>query len=270
MGETRSGGAPEGGVDLSQRALPLQAPLGQILAHRSPDKKFFGRRKGRKLTVKQASSLTGALKKAALKLGDAVESANDLLKIFDTDVDQVWLEIGFGAGEHLLWQAETNTRTGFIGAEPFVNGVASLLAALEGKGLSDRIRIHADDVLRVLEWLPDASISRAFMLFPDPWPKKRHRGRRLFSPDLADRLARILKDGGEFRFASDIADYAQAAIAIADAHPLLETTAIFTSATRDARPDWPATRYERKAILQGRPSTFLSVVRKPRLSLEDT
>jgi tRNA (guanine-N7-)-methyltransferase len=117
--------------------------------------------------------------------------------------------------------------------------------------------VHAGDVQPLLNWLPAASLSRAFMLFPDPWPKKRHRARRLFAPPLLAKLARILRPGAEFRFASDIADYAEAAIEHAKAHRDFELAQTFTSADRAALPDWPVTRYETKAVKAGRSSTFI-------------
>jgi tRNA (guanine-N7-)-methyltransferase len=185
----------------------------------------------------------------------------ELARVFSEPTGEVWLEIGFGAGEHLIWQAENNPGAGLIGAEPYVNGVVAALSALEKRQLGGRVKIHPDDAISLLNWLPDASLSRAFMLFPDPWPKKRHRERRLFSPLLLDKLARLLRVGAELRFASDIADYAEAAIEHAEAHPDFELAQIFTSANRTTAPDWPVTRYEQKASEQGRSSTFITLRR---------
>jgi tRNA (guanine-N7-)-methyltransferase len=182
--------------------------------------------------------------------------------IFSEPVSDVWLEIGFGAGEHLIWQAERNPHAGLIGAEPYVNGVVAALTALETRRLGGRIKIHPDDTISLLNWLPDASLSRAFVLFPDPWPKKRHRERRIFSPVLLDRLGRVLRPGAELRFASDIADYAEAAVEHANAHPDFEVVGIFTSENRATASDWPVTRYEEKASKQGRSSTFISMRRR--------
>ena len=114
-----------------------------------------------------------------------------------------------------------------------------------------------EDAIALLNWLPSKSLSRAFVLFPDPWPKKRHRERRIFSPILLEKLGRLLHTGAELRFASDIADYAEAAQEHAKAHPAFELAQIFTSADRDAAPDWPVTRYEQKAAKEGRrPHSF--------------
>jgi tRNA (guanine-N7-)-methyltransferase len=182
--------------------------------------------------------------------------------MFSEPVEEIWLEIGFGAGEHLIWQAGHNLQAGIVGAEPYINGVVAALSGLEARQLQGRVRLHAGEVHLLLEWLPPGSISRAFMLFPDPWPKKRHRARRLFTPLLLGRMARILRPGAEFRFASDISDYAEAAIEHVNAHPDFELAQTFTSADRTTLPDWPITRYETKAVKAGRPSTFIVLRRK--------
>jgi tRNA (guanine-N7-)-methyltransferase len=187
--------------------------------------------------------------------------AEELARIFSQPVSEVWLEIGFGAGEHLIWQAERNPHVGVIGAEPYVNGVVAALSVVEARRLGGRVKIHPEDTISLLNWLPETSLSRAFVLFPDPWPKKRHRERRIFSPMLLDKLSRLLRSGAELRFASDIADYAEAAVGHANAHPEFEVAHIFTSANREALPDWPMTRYEKKASNEGRSSTFISMRR---------
>ena len=143
----------------------------------------FGRRRGRKLSARQASLLTGGLDGLRLDLSEEAPG-QDLSPLFKTQTQETWLEIGFGGGEHLNWQAEHNPLAGIIGAEPYVNGLVAAISELEARGLQDRVRLHADDVRPLLEWLPPASLSRAFILFPDPWPKKRHRARRLFAPPL--------------------------------------------------------------------------------------
>lgn len=222
----------------------------------------FGRRRGRKLSARQSSLLTGGLEPLKLDLSKPAPDGS-LAALFPDPVDEIWLEIGFGAGEHLIWQAENNPRAGIIGAEPYVNGVVAALSGIETRRLQGRVRLHADDVRQLLEWLPPASLSRAFMLFPDPWPKKRHRARRLFSPTLLDKMARLLRPGAQFRFASDIADYAEDAIGHALHHPDFELALTFTSANRDALPDWPVTRYETKAAKAGRPATFIVLERRP-------
>ncbi|MGC1588060.1 MAG: tRNA (guanine(46)-N(7))-methyltransferase TrmB [Rhodomicrobium sp.] len=228
--------------------------------HGSP-LRSFGRRRGRKLSPRQSSLLTGSIERLHLDLRQP-PAEGGLGSLFTAPVDEIWLEIGFGAGEHMIWQAENNVHAGLIGAEPYVNGVVAALSAIEARKFEGRIRLHADDVHPLLEWLPPRSLSRAFMLFPDPWPKKRHRERRLFSPSSLDKMARILRPAAEFRFASDIADYAEAAIEHATAHPDFDLALTFTSANRAALPDWPVTRYETKACKAGRSSTFIVLKRK--------
>nr|WP_246741815.1 tRNA (guanine(46)-N(7))-methyltransferase TrmB [Rhodomicrobium udaipurense] len=180
-----------------------------------------------------------------------------LKRLFPDSVQDIWLEIGFGGGEHLVWQVANNPRVGVIGAEPYLNGVVSAMDALVTRELTERVRVYADDVLALLRGLPPECLSRAFMLFPDPWPKKRHRERRLFSAHLLDKLAPLLRPGAEFRFASDIDDYAEAAIEAARSHPAFDIARVFTTDNRDTMPDWPVTRYEEKARKQGRGATFL-------------
>ncbi len=221
----------------------------------------FGRRRGRKLSPRQSSLLTAGLERLHLDLSQPPGELG-LACLFTDAVHEIWLEIGFGAGEHLIWQAGHGPHAGLIGAEPYVNGVVAALSAIETQQLQGRVRLHAGDVHPLLAWLPPASLSRAFMLFPDPWPKKRHRARRLFSAPLLGKMARILRPGAEFRFASDIADYAEAAIEHAHAHPGFELASVFTSVNRDAIPDWPITRYETKAGKAGRSSTFIVLKRK--------
>jgi tRNA (guanine-N7-)-methyltransferase len=222
----------------------------------------YGRRRGRKLSARKSSLLTGGLERLSLDLSEPAPAAGPA-QLFKQQTQETWLEIGFGAGEHLIWQAEHNPQTGIIGAEPYVNGLVAAVSAMEARNLLDRVRLHADDVRPLLEWLPPASLSRAFMLFPDPWPKKRHRARRLFAPPVLDMMARLLKAGSEFRFASDIADYAEDAIAHAKAHPDFDLALTYTSAERETLPDWPVTRYETKAMREGRSSTFIVLKRKP-------
>jgi tRNA (guanine-N7-)-methyltransferase len=221
----------------------------------------YGRRKGRKLSQAQSELLSSGLAHHKLDMNRQLPTGK-LAAVFSEPVSEVWIEIGFGAGEHLIWQTERNPHAGLIGAEPYVNGVVAALSALEARGLGGRIKIHPDDTISLLNWLPEASLSRAFVLFPDPWPKKRHRERRIFSPVLLDRLGRVLRPGAELRFASDIADYAEAAIEHATAHPDFEVVGMFTSENRATASDWPVTRYEEKASKQGRSSTFISMRRR--------
>src|SRR5262249_25163183 len=131
----------------------------------------------------------------------------DLGLLFPNPVDRIRLEIGFGGGEHMIAQAEQHPRTGFIGVEPFVNGMAKALAAIEQKNLSN-IRLHFADVVFLLEWLPSASLAGVDLIYPDPWPKRRHWKRRFIQDESVATIARILRPGGEFHFATDVPDYA--------------------------------------------------------------
>jgi tRNA (guanine-N7-)-methyltransferase len=218
----------------------------------------YGRRKGHALSARKERLVQELLPRLRLPL--AGPSPRPLTLLFLPGAREVWLEIGFGSGEHLLWQAEHKPEVGFIGCEPFINGVASLLGGIEDRGLGS-IRIHDGDAREVLGWLPDGSTARVFLLFPDPWPKSRHLKRRLLTPEIAAEFARVLKPTGEMRFASDSGDYAGQALAI-----LLGSGAFAWDAECAAdwqrRPvDWPQTRYERKALSEGRKPVYLRLRR---------
>lgn len=220
----------------------------------------FGRRRARKLTPRQNDLLSAGL--AALALDLDVPAPENLGKIFKGPIRQIWLEIGFGGGEHLLWQAEHNPDVGFIACEPFIDGVVKVIDRAEQRGLHN-IRIHADDARDALAWLPDASVHRAFILFPDPWPKKRHIKRRLVQPSLLADLARVMPPGAELRLATDIPDYARGML-LAVRHSRAFSWQARTPADWRQRPqDWPATRYEQKAGREGRSCYFLTFRRNP-------
>lgn len=264
MGTSRSGRTAQGGSNLNASGRPIhtEQPSRVWALSAFEEHRFYGRRKGRKLSRRQSYLLSEKLPGFHLDPALVLESAEAVNCLFRPAATDTWLEIGFGAGEHLIWQVENNPGVGLIGAEPFINGVAAAASRIQEKGLESRVRLHADDVTPLLSRLPEASIGKVFMLFPDPWPKKRHRQRRLLSRSLLDRLSILLKDDAEFRFASDIADYAEAALHLAQAHPNFEVAQSFTSANRNSVPDWPATRYETKAAREGRASAFLIVRRK--------
>jgi tRNA (guanine-N7-)-methyltransferase len=187
----------------------------------------------------------------------------DPRSIFPFAVSSVWLEIGFGAGEHIAWQAAANPRLGLIACEVYVNGVASLLAHIERQGLAN-IRIHHGDGLEVIDALPEASIGRAFVLFADPWPKARHHKRRLIGEQGLARLARILRDGAELRLATDHVGYLRWMLQHILRSPHFEWTAGRPADFRQRPADWPATRFESKAASQGRPATYLRLTRRSR------
>lgn len=221
--------------------------------------KLYGRRKGPKLTAHQSGLRGTLLPRLTLDLARLAEPRT----AFDAPVDDIWLEVGFGAGEHLLWQVEHYPHIGIIGAEPYESGVAKLLSRLDQTPQAN-IRIHEGDARDIIAALPDDSVGRAFILFPDPWPKTRHHKRRFVQSDLLTGLARILHNGAELRFASDDAGYLEWALERLMAHPDFVWTA---TGLRDwtTRPeqDWPATRYEQKA-LHG-PPAYLRFVRRDRM-----
>ncbi len=173
------------------------------------------------------------------------------------------VEIGFGGGEHLAWQAAQNPTVGLIGCEPFVNGVVSALGHIEGDGL-DNVRIWPEPAAPLLDALPDACIQRAFVLFPDPWPKARHQKRRFVQRSNLDRLARLMVDGGELRLATDDPDYRRWMLAETLDHGAFAWLARRPADWRERPADWPQTRYEAKARAAGRPPVFLRLARRQR------
>jgi tRNA (guanine-N7-)-methyltransferase len=210
----------------------------------------YGRRKGKPLSARKERLIADLLPQLRLKLES--RAPKRLEDLFPVPVKQVWLEIGFGSGEHLLFQAERHKDVGFIGCEPFINGVASLLGAIEARGI-EAIRVHDGDAREVLAWLPDGAVSRLFILFPDPWPKKRHLKRRLISSESIEQFARVLAPGAKLRFASDSGDY------VANVRSLLRGSGAFVLAEEaETRPiGWPETRYERKTLSEGRKPVYL-------------
>jgi tRNA (guanine-N7-)-methyltransferase len=169
---------------------------------------------------------------------------------------EVALEIGFGGGEHLIAQAQQQTDTGFIGVEPFINGMAKVLAAIE-RGALPNIRLHFDDAVSLLAWLPDHALVRIDLIHPDPWPKRRHWKRRFVQDLMVTRLARVLRRGGEFRFVTDIADYASWTLQRLLRSPDFEWTARTADDWRKAWPEFAPTRYHAKAARDERASCFL-------------
>jgi tRNA (guanine-N7-)-methyltransferase len=175
--------------------------------------------------------------------------------MFPGEVSDVWLEVGFGGGEHLAAQAQSHAGVGLIGCEPFRNGIASLLSHIHSKAI-DNIRVFPEDARLLFPALPEASLGRAFVLFPDPWPKKRHAERRFVCAENLDALARVLKDGAELRVASDDPVYQDWAAEQLDAHKLFEK--VLVTDDRAALPaDWAPTRYEEKCLAGNPPKFFL-------------
>ena len=184
-------------------------------------------------------------------------------RLFPTSPRRLWLEIGFGSGEHLAELAARHGDTGFLGCEIFLNGIAALLDHVVRRCLSN-VRIHPDDARALLDALPAASIERAFLLFPDPWPKRRHQDRRFIRPENLARLARVLSDGAGLEVASDDPGYIAWTLEHVLRHGAFEWLARRPCDWRERPTDWPATRYEMKALAAGRPASYLRFRRRPR------
>lgn len=216
-------------------------------------RRFFGRRKGHRLRPGRERLMQRLLPELALAL-DA--PAPKLSSLFPVPVREVRLEIGFGGGEHLIGEAHEYPLVGFIGCEPFVNGMANALAQIEALSLKN-VRLHHGEALALLAWLPAASVSALDLLYPDPWPKRRHWKRRLIQESFIAEIARILRPGACFRFASDSADYVAWTLA-----RMLRSPHFTWQAERadDWRKPWPGyrrTRYEAKALREGRMPCYL-------------
>lgn len=222
----------------------------------------YGRKRGRKLRVGRRKLFQSRLPELAIAMPESGRSL-DPRSIFPFAPSSVWLEIGFGAGEHIAWQAAANPGVGLIACEVYENGIASLLAHIEREGL-ENIRIQHGDGFEVIDALPEASIGRAFALFADPWPKTRHHKRRLIDEEGLVRLSRILRDGAELRLATDHVGYLRWMLEHILRSPQFEWTARTPADFRERTADWPATRFESKAAGQGRPATYLRLTRRPR------
>ena len=220
---------------------------------------FFGRRKGHRLRPRQADLIANLLPQLALDLATPPPAA--LTALFPVAVDKVRLEIGFGGGEHMIAEALAEPRTGFIGCEPFVNGMAMALAGIEARGLRN-IRLHFADATEMLAWLPAGALARVDLIHPDPWPKRRHWKRRFIQDASVSEIARVLAPGGELRFVTDWADYAAWAL-----ERLLRSGQFEWNAGRadDWRLPWAGfsgTRYGAKARREGRPGCYLTFRRR--------
>jgi tRNA (guanine-N7-)-methyltransferase len=231
---------------------------GEIRRSRSTEA-FFGRRRGKTLKPRQAEQLGRLLPVWKIDLAKAPPA--DLAALFDHDPDRILLEIGFGGGEHLLHRAKLRPDAGFIGVEPFVNSMAKFVSAAGDEDVSN-IRLHDDDATQLLDWLPDTCLDGIDLLYPDPWPKPRHWKRRFVNEANLDRFARVMKPGALFRFASDIDTYVNWTLRHIHAHPAFEWPARNASDWREPYENWPGTRYEAKALREGRTPAYLTFVRK--------
>jgi tRNA (guanine-N7-)-methyltransferase len=215
---------------------------------------FFGRRKGHKLRSRQAELLSSLLPRLALDLARPAPAR--LAELFPLPVSDIQLEIGFGGGENLIAQAAARPARGFIGVEPFVNGMAKALAAIEDAGLKN-IRLHFDEASDLMEWLPEKSLARIELIHPDPWPKRRHWKRRFVQDATIVQFARLLRPGGEVRFVTDVADYAAWTLQRFLRATDFEWTAQRADDWRRAWPEFKGTRYHAKAARQERAPCFL-------------
>ncbi|MCC2687809.1 MAG: hypothetical protein K0S21_612 [Rhizobiaceae bacterium] len=219
---------------------------------------FFGRRRGKRVRPLQAAALQAGLDRYRLDIG--LPPPGRLEDLFEAAVSEVRLEIGFGGGEHLVNEAVRHRWTGFLGVEPFVNSMAKMMAALADLPLPN-LRVYDDDATRLLDWLPAASLSGIDLLYPDPWPKKKHWKRRFVNPANLQRFGRVLKRGGSLRFASDIPSYVNWTLLACAAHGGFEWLARDSADWHTPFEGWEGTRYEAKALREGRCPAYLTFAR---------
>jgi len=230
-------------------------------AHSDSDKqqsehvRSFGRRRGKKLRPGRERLVDELLPKIKFDLSRPPSQQ------FTGAVNDIWLEIGFGGGEHIAAQALAHPQIGFIGAEPFINGVAKLVHTISDENISN-IRIWPDDVREIFPTITDNTLGRIFILFPDPWPKKRHAKRRLLTHETLDEIYRMMKPGAELMVASDHTDYVRYALFQISTHPGFEWLAKSAADWRDPPKGWTRTRYEEKALAKGIKASYLVFRRK--------
>ncbi|WBU53683.1 tRNA (guanosine(46)-N(7))-methyltransferase TrmB [Paracoccus sp. SCSIO 75233] len=220
-----------------------------------PRRNFYGRRHGKTLRQSQKTYLTEDLGPLRPRGISAQENPGrvqiDPADIFGDD-RPVWLEIGFGGGEHMVHMAEAYPEIGIIGCEPFINGVAMLVGKIKAAGVGN-VSVHPGDARDLMDVLPEASIAKAFLNYPDPWPKKRHHRRRFVTPEHLLPLHRVMAAGAEFRVATDIPSYVRQTL-----EEVPKAGFTLESLRAGAWPDWPSTRYEQKALRERRTPTYLS------------
>lgn len=216
----------------------------------------YGRRQGHKLHPRQA-----ALVEKHLPYLRVPQTPFTPMDVFGFQPEFVALEIGFGGGEHLARKAAQFPRAGYIGCEPFINGVAKLLMEIEAQSLKN-IRIHDNDARDLMECLPDGCLHQIYLLYPDPWPKTRHHKRRFISPENLSQFFRLLKPGGQLMVASDIPHYIMWTLSHIRDHGGFAWKAEVADDWRQAPEGWQATRYEQKALCEGRTPTYLHFLRR--------
>jgi tRNA (guanine-N7-)-methyltransferase len=220
---------------------------------------LYGRRGGHRLRATRQAALDELLPRLALPPFDGAPL--ELAGLFQRPMRAYWLEVGFGNGEHLADQAARHPDVGCIGCEPFINGVAKALAGVERHGLGN-VRLRTDDARVLVAQTPTAALSRIFILYPDPWPKRRHRKRRVISSETVDELARVARPGATVRFATDIDDYAGWTLSRFLASPHFRWLAESANNWRQPWDDWTPTRYEAKARAAGRTPVYLTFLRR--------
>jgi len=225
--------------------------------------RFHGRRKGPSLSPRKKSILAVTYPRLGLSRPEQRPGGLDPVALFDVRPERFELEIGFGKGEHLVRRAAACPDTGFIGCEPYVNGLVACLDRLAETGVAN-VRVYDDDARHILDALPDASVDHVHLIHPDPWPKLRHAGRRFVNPDNLARLARVLKDGGRLDIVTDHPVYRQWALIRLTRHPDFDWLAARAADCRRPPEDWEETRYARKAQREGRWDCFLRYRRRPR------
>jgi tRNA (guanine-N7-)-methyltransferase len=221
----------------------------------------YGRRQSRKLSPNKAELMETLMPRIAIRLSDEEGYAENQPQALAKAHSRIWVEIGFGGGEHLAEQADKNRDVLCIGCEPFIDGVAKLLTDVDARGL-DNVRIIADDARLLLDALPEQSVERVFILFPDPWPKARHHKRRIVSQETLSLIARVLKPGGELRLATDHVDYSEWMLEQILAHEAYEWQAQRHTDWKTPPADWVPTRYEEKTRAQGREPVYYLLKRK--------
>lgn len=225
----------------------------------SPDKpdiliRSYGRRRTKGLRPLRAGALEGVLPQVTITLQEGTEPI-DPKSFFGDSPKEVWFEIGFGNGEHLLQLALNNPDIGFIGCEPFINGVSALCVGIKQNNVKN-IRIWSEDARLLMARLKAHSLDRLFLLHPDPWPKTRHHKRRFVQTDTLDQIATLLKPGAEFRMATDHPELAVWLLEKTYFHPAFTWLATCAGDWRQPPADWPETRYGQKGLKQGRPPVY--------------
>ncbi|MEQ8598793.1 MAG: tRNA (guanosine(46)-N7)-methyltransferase TrmB [Devosia sp.] len=211
---------------------------------------FFGRRSGKKLHGGQKAQVAEILPRFEIALAERLDP-----RALFPEADRIVIEIGYGGGEHLARKAAELPGTGFIGCEVFTGGIGKMVQAIDANDLKN-VRLYTDDALKLLMTLPEASVDEVYLLYPDPWPKTRHHKRRFVSPTTLEELARVIRPGGVFNFATDIEDYANWTLAHILRQPLFIFTPQAPGSWHTPYPGWQPTRYERKARREGRMLSF--------------